>query len=190
MWLKRSTPYGSKIFFLANYPKLLAKPGENHIPHIFIDDHSKRPSSQSHLHVVACGLVWPRAGLSPRCCSVCVWTTYLHPPATYADDTAVVATSRSPPLLVVYLEDYLGRLERWLRDWRIAINVSKSTALLFVETARRILKPRPVSLTANTLGRNSTVPWGDQCYTANLGGTHQTGRKNDSSKSGRAWPPP
>jgi hypothetical protein len=57
--------------------------------------------------------------------------------AQYTDDTALAATSRSPSLLVTYLEDYLGRLERWLRDWRIAINVSKSTAVLF-KAARRI----------------------------------------------------
>jgi hypothetical protein len=62
--------------------------------------------------------------------------------AQYADDTALVATSRSPSFLVGYLEAYLGRLERWLRDWRIAINVSKSTAVLFVKAARRIQKPR------------------------------------------------
>jgi hypothetical protein len=64
--------------------------------------------------------------------------------AQYADDTALVATSRSPSLLVGYLESYLGRLERWLRDWRISIIVSKSTAVLFVKTARRIQKPRAV----------------------------------------------
>jgi hypothetical protein len=48
--------------------------------------------------------------------------------ALYADDTAAIATSRKPELLVSYLESYL---ERWLKDWRIAINVSKSTAMLF-----------------------------------------------------------
>jgi hypothetical protein len=64
--------------------------------------------------------------------------------AQYADDTALVATSRSPSLLVGYLEAYLGRLERWLRDWRISIKVSNSTAVLFVKTARRIQKPRAV----------------------------------------------
>jgi hypothetical protein len=64
--------------------------------------------------------------------------------AQYADDTALVATSRSPSLLVGYLEAYLGRLERWLRDWRIAINVSKSTAVIFVKAARHIQKPRAV----------------------------------------------
>jgi hypothetical protein len=62
----------------------------------------------------------------------------------YADDTALVATSRSPSLLVGYLEAYLGRLERWLRDWRIAINVTKSTAVLFVKAATRIQKFRAV----------------------------------------------
>jgi hypothetical protein len=60
----------------------------------------------------------------------------------YADDTALVATSRNPSLLVGYLEAYFGRMERCLRDWRIAINVSKNTAVLFVKAARRIQKPR------------------------------------------------
>jgi hypothetical protein len=64
--------------------------------------------------------------------------------AQYADDTALVATSRSPSLLVGYLEAYLGSLEHWLPDWRIAINVSKSAAVLFVRAARRIQKPRAV----------------------------------------------
>jgi hypothetical protein len=58
--------------------------------------------------------------------------------------TAVMATSRKPELLVSYLESYLSDIERWLKEWRIAINVSKSTAMLF--TRRRIQKPRPVLL--------------------------------------------
>ena len=48
----------------------------------------------------------------------------------YADDTAIIATSRSPVLLVSYIETYLSDVERWLREWRIAINVSKSNAAL------------------------------------------------------------
>jgi hypothetical protein len=59
-------------------------------------------------------------------------TPYRHVElAQYADDTALVATSRSPSLLVSYLEAYLGILERWLQDWKIAINISKITAVLF-----------------------------------------------------------
>jgi hypothetical protein len=65
--------------------------------------------------------------------------------ALYADDTAIIATSRKPTLLVKYLETYLSDLERWLSEWRIAINVSKSSAMLFVK-ARRIQQPRPVRL--------------------------------------------
>jgi hypothetical protein len=51
--------------------------------------------------------------------------------ALYADDTAVIATSRKPTLLVRYLESYLNDLQRWLSEWRIAINVSKSSAIIF-----------------------------------------------------------
>jgi hypothetical protein len=58
--------------------------------------------------------------------------------AHYADDTALVATSSIPSLLVGYLEAYFGILERLLRDWRIATNISKSTAVLFVKAGRRI----------------------------------------------------
>jgi hypothetical protein len=39
--------------------------------------------------------------------------------ALYADDTAIIATSRKPTLLVSYFSD----LQRWLSEWRIAINV-------------------------------------------------------------------
>jgi hypothetical protein len=56
----------------------------------------------------------------------------------YADDMALVATSRRPSLIVGYPEAYLGGLEHWPRDWRIAINVSKSAAVLFFTAARRI----------------------------------------------------
>jgi hypothetical protein len=62
--------------------------------------------------------------------------------AQYTDDKALVATSRSQSLFVGYLDAYLGRLERWLQDWRI--NVSKSTVMLFVKAVRPIRKPMQV----------------------------------------------
>jgi hypothetical protein len=43
--------------------------------------------------------------------------------AMYADDTVLVATFRSPALLISYMETYLSTFEHWLRDWRIVINV-------------------------------------------------------------------
>jgi hypothetical protein len=66
--------------------------------------------------------------------------------ALYADDTAIIATTRKPTLLLSYLESYLNDLQRWLSDWRIAINVSKSTAIIFARCRWRFIQPRPVTL--------------------------------------------
>jgi len=57
------------------------------------------------------------------------------------DDTAIIATSLKPTLLVSYLESYLNELQRWLSECRIAINVSKSTAINFARAGRRFLQP-------------------------------------------------
>jgi hypothetical protein len=66
--------------------------------------------------------------------------------ALYADDTAIIATSRKPTVLFSYLESYLRDLQRWLSDLRIAINVSKSSAMIFARAGRRFIQPRPVTL--------------------------------------------
>ena len=66
--------------------------------------------------------------------------------ALYADDTAIIAKSRNPTLLVSCLETYLNDLQRWLSDWRIAINVSKSTAIIFALARRRFMQIRQVTL--------------------------------------------
>jgi hypothetical protein len=111
--------------------------------------------------------------------------------AQYANDRAIIATSRIPSLLLGYLEAYIGRLELWLRDWRIVIIVSKSTPVLFAKTARRVLQPRLVlSWSANRLGRNSSLCWGELSYAASLVSTSEANEKEGSSKFGRAWPPP
>ena len=64
----------------------------------------------------------------------------------YADGTAVIATSRHQELFFKYMEPYLSDLERWLKEWMIAINVSMSNALLFAKSGGRIPTPRPVQL--------------------------------------------
>jgi hypothetical protein len=56
--------------------------------------------------------------------------------ALYADDTAVISRSRKPTLLVSYLDSYLNDLQRWLSEWMIAINVFKSTAIIFARAGR------------------------------------------------------
>jgi hypothetical protein len=78
--------------------------------------------------------------------------------ALYADDAAIMATSRKPNLLVSYLESYLNDLQRCLSEWRIAINVSKSTAIIF---ARRLIQSRLVTLSGNqSSGSSQLVIWG------------------------------
>jgi hypothetical protein len=73
-----------------------------------------------------------RAGVAQGCLiSPVLFSLYVDMPspshhvelALYADDTAVIATSRKPTLLVSFLESYLNDLQRWLSEWRIAINV-------------------------------------------------------------------
>jgi len=59
--------------------------------------------------------------------------------ALYADGRAVTATSRRPTLLVSYLESYLNDLQRWLSEWRIAINVSKGSAMKFARAGPRFI---------------------------------------------------
>ena len=66
--------------------------------------------------------------------------------ALYAEDTAIIGTSSKPTLLVSYLELYLNGLQLWLSEWRIAINVSKSTAIIFARAGRRFIQSRAVTL--------------------------------------------
>ena len=66
--------------------------------------------------------------------------------ALYADYTAVIATSRKTTLLVSYLEYNLNDLQPWLKEWRIAINAPKSSAMIFARSGRRFIQPRPVKL--------------------------------------------
>jgi hypothetical protein len=64
----------------------------------------------------------------------------------YADDTAIIAKSRKPMLLVSYLDSYLSDLQLCLSDWRIAITVSKNPAMLFAQAGRHFIQPRSVTL--------------------------------------------
>ena len=66
--------------------------------------------------------------------------------ALYADETAIIATSLKPTLPFSYLESYLNVLQRWLSDWRIAINVTKRTEIIFARAGRRFIQPRPLTL--------------------------------------------
>jgi len=79
----------------------------------------------------------------------------------YAEVTAIIVTSRTTVLLLTYLQAYLSHLERWLTEWRIAINVSKSSEIIFARAGRRFIQPRSVTLLGSqSIGSKRFVIWG------------------------------
>ena len=64
--------------------------------------------------------------------------------ALYSDDTAILATSQKPMLHVSYLEFYLTDSQRWLSEWKIAINLSKSNTIIFMSAGQCFVQSRPV----------------------------------------------
>ena len=62
------------------------------------------------------------------------------------EESFQTATSRKLTLLVSYLQSYLNNFQRWLSEWRNAINVSKSTTIIFVRAAWCFIQPQPVTL--------------------------------------------
>jgi len=66
--------------------------------------------------------------------------------SVYANEMTIIATSRSPTLLISYLESYLNDLQWWLTEWRIAINSCNSTAIIFAKAWWRYVKHRPLTL--------------------------------------------
>ena len=108
--------------------------------------------------------------------------------ALYVDDMAIIATSRKPTLLVSYLESYLNDLQRWLSEWTIAINVSKSTSPCWTA-----LHSTPTSNTlrgTNRMGRQISLSGCNPRYTTHLVPSHQSGEEEDCAKDGYAGSPP
>jgi hypothetical protein len=145
-----------------------------------------------------CHAGWSSPGRTRLPCAlqpVCKRHTHTVPPSlvgTAGGDAALLATSRDPALLVGYLEAYFDRPKLWLRDWRIAINVSKSTGVLLAKAARRVRQPRPVQFLGEPIEWVETARYlgGDPRYAANMVGTSQPCEKEGSWRTGRAWPTP
>jgi hypothetical protein len=100
--------------------------------------------------------------LSPFSSSVYVndmpTTSYHVKLAVYADDMVIIGTSGKPTLLFSYLGLYLIELQRWLSEWRIAMNFSKSSAMTFTRACRRFIQLLSVILReANRMGRQLVI---------------------------------
>jgi hypothetical protein len=51
--------------------------------------------------------------------------------ATYADDTAILASHQNPITASRKLQNHLNQFEKWLKRWRIKANENKSTHVTF-----------------------------------------------------------
>jgi hypothetical protein len=58
-------------------------------------------------------------------------TTEMTMTATYADDTAVLATHTDPVTASRYLQENLHDMQKWLKKWKIRVNESKSVQVTF-----------------------------------------------------------
>lgn len=104
-------------------------------------------NAKSNRRVIRAGV--PQGSvIAPTLFSLYVRDIPAHPQtelALYADDTAVIATSKKIELLQKYLDQHLLQIQEWLKLWRIKVNVSKSAAVLFTRR-RRFPQPRPLAL--------------------------------------------
>ena len=67
--------------------------------------------------------------------------------------------SHKPTLLFSSLESYLNDLQRWLSEWRIAINVYKSSAIIFARAGWRFIQHRSVTLFGEPIQWFDTTPF-------------------------------
>jgi hypothetical protein len=97
--------------------------------------------------------------------------------ALYVDESAIIATSRKPTLFVSYLESNLNDLQMCVNEWRSAINVCKSTAIIFARAELRFFQPRPLSLFGESIQLVDT--------TLGLPSIHDSTGRLTSARSGK-----
>jgi hypothetical protein len=55
--------------------------------------------------------------------------------ATFADDTAIMSSDHNPNTTSQKLQQHLNLLQNWMEQWKITVNIAKSTQITF--TTRR-----------------------------------------------------
>ncbi|GBM88804.1 RNA-directed DNA polymerase from mobile element jockey [Araneus ventricosus] len=74
----------------------------------------------------------------------------------YADDTAILARNKNPNYIQLALNRHLLSLEDWFAKWKIAINATKSEAIMFTKSTQKTNYP-PVKI------NNKIIPWSQEC---------------------------
>jgi hypothetical protein len=57
--------------------------------------------------------------------------------ATFADDTAILATNEDPAIASVKLQDNINKINEWAKKWRIEVNQYKSMDISFTMRNQR-----------------------------------------------------
>ena len=63
--------------------------------------------------------------------------------AQFADDTAIIATSKSSNKAMIKVQTALKEVEDWCCDWRVKINPTKSEAIIFQNNRKPVNTPSP-----------------------------------------------
>ncbi|GBM82627.1 RNA-directed DNA polymerase from mobile element jockey [Araneus ventricosus] len=72
----------------------------------------------------------------------------------YADDTAILAKNKNTRFITIALNKHIQELECWFHKWKIAINASKTEAVLFTKK-----RDNPK---CNVIIHNSVIPWAQE----------------------------
>lgn len=106
----------------------------------------KYATSISSIHPIHAGV--PQGSkISPILFELYVNDIPRHPStalALYADDTAILASSKKIALMNSHLQQHLYLLEDWFTKWRIKVNASKSQAVFFSRSF--LIAPPPLHL--------------------------------------------
>jgi hypothetical protein len=66
--------------------------------------------------------------------------------ATFADDTAIMSSDHNPNTTSQKFQQHLNLLQNWMEQWKITVNLAKSTQIAF--TTRRISVRKLISTTS------------------------------------------
>lgn len=77
--------------------------------------------------------------------------------ALFADDTKIYSESRNLKAITINLKDHLNILSKWFKSWKIQINASKSTAVIF--SLRRYSTPLSLKFDSKSIPWQSSVKY-------------------------------
>jgi hypothetical protein len=86
----------------------------------------------------------------------------------------------------------LNQFQRWFSEWKIAISVSESTAIIFARAGWRFIQLRPVTLVGEPIQWVDTTRYseGGPRYTTHLVVSHRPSQEENCSKNGYTEFPP